>query len=832
MVWYKETTQKVFEKLSTSERGLSRADVIKRQREYGLNQLSSKGDSIWKVIFEPFRNIFVVVLLVAATASLINHELLDSVIIAAIILVNATIFYTQHYATQRVLRSLKKHSESTVRAIRDGTMVKVSSVDIVPGDIILLQEGDRVAADVRIVHTDSLQIDESSLTGESVPVHKHASTLSTDKKVFEQDNMAFQGTYVLAGSAKAVVVSTGSHTEFGKIANLAADREVHSPVQEKIDKLVTLLVKVIAVVVVIVFALAQLRGLPFGESLRFVLSLSVSAVPEGLPVALTVILVLGMRRMAKKHALVRSFKAIEDVGLLTTIATDKTGTLTKNHLTVADSWSLDPKQSALNAAQHTLSSKDTIADPLDIAIHESISRSPGAPDVVYAFDIALRLSGAYYASSNTLYIKGSPEHILATSKLSKADRHAAESAMHKLAAQGYRTIGIARLDRITSAPKDLSSLGKSLVFLGYVAFADELRSESASAIAAAQKAGIDVKLITGDHYETALNVGQKVGLATAPSDVLSGENLPSQSKSLASVVRRHSVFARILPEDKYNILQSLKETEIVAMTGDGVNDVPALANAHVGFAMGSGNDIARDAGDIVLLRDSFSTMIRAIAEGRRIYDNIRRMLFFLLSTTLGEVMTMIGALLIGLPLPVTAIQILWINLVTDTAMVLPLGLEPAEEGLMKRPPRRPKEPLLNRLLLTRMILVAATIATVVLIAVFTLSATGYDTASIQTVAFMTLIAAQWTNALNARSELTSAFRRAKTVNRGLLVGFIIALLLQLLVMFGPLAGAFHIQPVPLDVLLGWSAIGGASVLIVGEAHKFYERTRLKKHQEN
>lgn len=827
MLWYKETTESLFKNLETSEKGLSRPEVSRRQKKYGLNQLSAKGDSIWKVIFEPFRNIFVVVLLVAAAASLINHELLDSIIISAIILVNASIFYTQHYATQRVLRSLKKHSESTVRVIRDGTVKKVSSVDIVPGDIISLQEGDRVPADTRIIHTDSLQVDESSLTGESVPVHKHASTLSTEKKVFEQDNMAFQGTYVLAGTATALVVATGSHTEFGKIANLAADRVVHSPVQEKIDKLVALLVKVIAVVVVFVFMLALFRGLPVGESLRFVLSLSVSAVPEGLPVALTVIIVLGMRRMAKKHALVRSFKAIEDVGLLTTIATDKTGTLTKNHLSVADSWSLDPKQSALNAAQHTLSPKSTLADPLDIAIHESISRRYSAPSVVYSFDIALRLSGAYYASSNTLYIKGSPEHILAKSKLSTADRHTAESAMHKLAAQGYRTIGIARLDRVTSAPKDLSSLGKNLVFIGYVAFADELRSESARAIAAAQKAGIEVKLITGDHYETALNVGQQVGLATSPSDVLSGENLPKQSSTMASAVRKHSVFARILPEDKYRILQSLKETEIVAMTGDGVNDVPALANAHVGFAMGSGNDIARDAGDIVLLRDSFSTIITAIAEGRRIYDNIRRMLFYLLATTLGEVMTMIGALLIGLPLPVTAIQILWINLVTDTAMVLPLGLEPAEDGLMKRPPRRPKEPLLNRLLLTRMILIAATIAAVALAAVFTLYHQGYDTASIQTVAFMALIAAQWTNALNARSELTSAFKRAKTVNRGLFVGFIIALLLQLIVLFGPLAGPFHIQPVPLEVLLGWSAVSAIAVLVVGELHKGYERYKAR-----
>lgn len=825
VLWYKETTPKLYEILETSDRGLSASAVRQRQREYGLNELSKHGDAIWKVILEPFRNIFVGVLLLAATVSLFNHESLDAVIIAAIILVNAAIFYVQHYATQRVLRSLKKHSESTVLVTRDGLDKELSSTQLVPGDIVTLQEGDRVPADMRIVHTDMLQIDESSLTGESVPVHKHASTLSADKEVYEQDNMTFQGTYVLAGTARAVVVATGPRTEFGKIADLAADQNVHSPVQDKIDALVALLIKVIAGVVAVVFVLALVRGLPAGESLRFVLSLSVSAVPEGLPVALTVIIVLGMRRMAKKHALVRSFKAIEDVGLITTIATDKTGTLTKNHLTVAESWSVSSRYHALSVAQHTIDDDVSQGDPLDTALRESTTSDLAKPDKVYSFDIGLRLSGAYYAAHKTLYIKGSPEHVLAKSQLSKADHHEAESQMHKLAAEGYRIIAVARRDELASKPTDLSTLGNNLTFVGYVAFADELRPDAAKAISAARKAGIDVKLITGDHFETALNIGGRVGLADGPGQVASGLELPNDEVAFAEIVREHAVFARILPEDKYRILQSLKQTEIVAMTGDGVNDVPALANAHVGFAMGSGNDIARDAGDVVLLRDSFSTIIAAIAEGRRIYDNIRRMLFYLLATTLGEVMTMIGALVFGLPLPVTAIQILWINLVTDTALVLPLGLEPAEDGLMKRSPRRPNEPLLSRLLLSRMVLVAAVIAVVALIAVFVLDRDGHDTAYIQTVAFMVLIAAQWANALNARSETASIFSRAKVVNRGMLVGFTVAFALQMLVMFGPLAGAFHIQPVPLTVLVGWSLAAVIAVLLAGETHKLLMKKR-------
>lgn len=822
MLWYTETKQKLYEIFQTSDDGLSPAAVDQRQKEYGLNQLGIRGESIWKVIFEPFRNVFVAVLLAAAAISLWNDEPIDMIIIGSIIVINAVVFYTQHYATQRVLRTLKKHSESTVLVTRGGKDVELSSVQLVPGDIITVQEGDRVPADARVVHTDSLQVDEAALTGESTSVQKHASTLTGEKQVYEQTNMLFQGTYVVAGSANAIVVATGSRTEFGRIADLASGEPEHSPVQKKIDHLVSLLIKVIAVVVVFVLVLQLWRGIPADEAIRFALSLSVSAVPEGLPVALTVIIVLGMRRMAKQKALVRSFKAIEDVGLITTIATDKTGTLTKNKLSVIDSWSVDESNDAIAAILRTVDGDEPKADPLDIAIYESGVSSAKA-DKFYPFDASLRISGAFYANDKKLYIKGSPEHILAGTQVSETDRHTAESQMHRMASNGYRVIAVAYYDTVETAPASLSDVDKPLQFIGFVAFADELRPDSARAIRLAHKAGIDVKLITGDHYETAYNIAKTVNLAEHPSQVFSGDQLPSESAALSSAVRSHSVFARILPEDKYRILQSLKETEITAMTGDGVNDVPALANAHVGFAMGSGNDIARDSGDIVLLKDSFSTIIKAISEGRKIYDNIRRMLFYLLATTLGEVITMIGALLLGLPLPVTAIQILWINIVTDTAMVLPLGLEPAEKGHMNRPPRRPNEPILSKILVTRMILVALTIAIVAIFAVIMLYSQGYEDGYIQTVVFMALIAAQWMNVLNARSEYDSAFRRLSTLNAGLGIGFAVAFILQMVVMFGPLAGPFHIQEVPIMTLVIWSVISMTAVLIVGEVHKWIVR---------
>jgi Ca2+-transporting ATPase len=826
MIWYKENLKQLYEILETSENGISKTEASSRIKKYGENQLAIKKDSIWKIIFEPFRNVFVAVLLVAAVVSLLSHESLDAIIIGTIIIVNACIFYTQQYATTRVLRSLKKHSIQQVSVIREGIEISTTSINLVPGDVIVLNEGERVPADVRIIHTDNLQINESSLTGESVPVHKHTSTLETTKQIYEQDNMAFQGTYVLAGSARALVVETANRTEFGKIASLASDIETKSPVQAKIDHLITLMVKVVGVLAIVVFVLSLARGIPSGEALRFVLSLTVSAVPEGLPVALTVIIVLGMRRMAKQKALVRNFKAIEDIGLVTTIATDKTGTLTKNHLTIVDSWSLGSTD-VNTIIGKTIDKSLKLTDPLDQAI-ESSDKKHYSISKLYPFDLALRMSGAYLQVDKTIYLKGSPEHIISKSKLTKDQHHAAESAMHELASKGYRVIAFGIYKISGNAPETLETVNDGDInFVGFVAFADELRTEASKAIHLAQEAGINVRLITGDHYETAYNIGKKIGLANHPDQVIVGTDLPKETNALAVAIRNKTVFARILPEDKFRILKALKQTEITAMTGDGVNDVPALANAHVGIAMGSGSDIARDAGGIVLLNDNFATIIKAVSEGRKIFDNIRRMLFYLLSTSLGEVLTMIGALLLGLPLPVTAIQILWINLVTDTAMVLPLGLEPEEDGHMKRPPRRPKDPLLSNMLLSRIGVLALTMAVVTLIVVFILERKGHDVAYIQTVSFMTLIAAQWMNAFNARSEYKSSFSRINKINHGLIVGFLIGFSLQMLVMFGPLGKIFDIQDVPIQTLVLTAGTMAISILAVSELHKYVFRFLLK-----
>lgn len=824
-MYYKQTPASIYKKLQTAETGITSKEAKSRLITYGLNQLALKKESLWKVISEPFRSVFVAVLILAAVVSVFSHEPIDAIVVMAIIVLNSIIFYTQHYATTRVVRSLKKHSIQRVNVLRDGVLADISSLELVPGDIFVVNEGERIPADARIISVDDLHVNESSLTGESTPAVKTSRTFDKNLEIYEQRNMLFQGTFVTAGTATAVVVDTGSRTEFGKIAALATEENSRSSLQIKIDKLISMIVKAVAIASVLVFALSLIRSIPADEALRFVLSLSVAAVPEGLPVALTIITVIGMKQMAKQKALVKSFKSIEDVGLITSIATDKTGTLTKNKLSVVDLWSID-RTKVENIAGMTIDTKSKSKDPLDVALSEKLGSKSSKIDRLYSFDISARMSGAYELKNTSLYIKGAPEHLFEISSLTKKQKELAVKKVSSFTSKGYRVIAFGVVRGVSSAPKNLKNLeiGK-LDFAGLIAFADELRPEAKKAVRIAQNAGITVRMITGDHIDTAYTIGSQVGIAQNRGQAINGSDLPEDNKSFASAVAVKTVYARILPKDKFRLLKTLKKTEITAMTGDGVNDVPALANAHVGFAMGSGSDIAKDASGIVLLDDNFATITNAIAEGRKIFSNIQKMLFYLLSTSLGGVITMIGALLFGLPLPVTALQILWVNLVTDTALVLPLGLERAEEGIMNRPPRDPKASLLSRMLLSRMLLISGTMAVVILTIVVVLRSQGQTVAYIQTTAFMALIVAQWANALNARSEFRSALTSLKSPNYGMLVGFLVAFALQMIVMFGPLQEAFSIVKVPVNVLIITSGIMMLAIIFVSEMHKAFMRSK-------
>lgn len=829
LLWHSLTMEQVNQALRTTRIGLRQAEASARLKHFGLNRPQLHKTPLWQTLLEPFRSIFVVVLVAAAAVSFFSDRPLDSIIIGSIIIINAVIFYGQQYTSSRVLRNLKSHSVQTVRVLRDGIVREISSYELVPGDVITLGEGERIPADARLLEVENLQLDESSLTGESLPVAKTVSVLAAAKPLYERSNMVFQGTHVTAGTARAAVVETGSRTEFGAIAKMASQPDEKSPVQQKIDALITKIIGVVAVLSVVVFSLSLLRGIAPEEALRFALSLSVAAVPEGLPVALTVIILLGMRRMAKKQALVRNFKAIEDIGLVTVIVTDKTGTLTKNRLRVVEHWPAIGKSPKAAIAKSL--GDPTSSDPLDRATSEYANSKPGqAAQKTYPFEQSLRMSGAGWKEGGgyAIYLKGSPEHIISRSDLTPSQKKEADRHLNNYTAQGYRVLAVAQLS-VAVLPEKLDAIKtQKLKFVGLIAFADEIRPEAAPAVAEAHRAGIKVKLVTGDHFDTAHHVARQVGLAAHRDQMASAVSLPKDMDDLARILKAKSVFARVLPRDKFNILKALKSSEITAMTGDGVNDVPALRSAHVGVAMGSGSDIAKDTSGIVLLDNNFASLIKAVAEGRIIYDNIRRMLFYLLSTNLGEALTMVGALLAGLPLPVTAVQILWINIVTDSTIALPLGLEPAEQDHMRKPPRKPKEPILSRLLVHRMILVALTMAIVTLVAVKILLERGYGTAAIQTTAFMMLIVAQWANALNARSESRSLWQSLKRPNLGLAIGLLVSVGLQLLVMFGPLSEAFGIELTG-DSFIWWACAAMAvAILAVVELHKLLVRRGLKK----
>jgi Ca2+-transporting ATPase len=683
----------------------------------------------------------------------------------------------------------------------------------------------------------NVRVDESLLTGESLPIEKIAETLAGKRAVFEQDNMLFSGSFIVAGEATAVIVATGNHTEFGRLAALAKPVETRSPVQKKIDKLVRQIISIVAGIAVVAFVLALIQGTTIPEALRFVMALAVSVVPESLPVAITVVLVLGMRRMARKKALVRTMRAIETVGVLTTIATDKTGTLTKNKLSVQEVWR--PEHSSVSLAEKVYASVNgsgtELFDPLDSALTEyakshKAHKHAGTPLFSLPFDQNVALSGNVWRSADEyeLTVKGAPEAIIARADITEDEREEAELTLQKLTSEGYRVIAIAST-ALRDPIDSFDDLPKSTRFElnGFVAIADQVRREAKRAIQAALDAGVTVRMITGDHFETAYHIARELGMVDSRKQVFDARRMEHMTDAqLNKTVRDIRVFSRVLPENKYRLLTALKRNNITAMTGDGVNDVPALANAHVGIAMGSGSQIAKDTGDIILLDDNFKTIIDAMREGRTIIANVRRMLYYLLGTNAGEAIIMIGALAMGMPVPLVPIQILWVNLVTDTTMAIPLGLEKGEKHIMKQRPEKPTAPILSAYLITRMVIVAMSMAVITLTLYIIFSAQyGHDYA--QTIAFCSLVTMQWAAALNARSDYESIFVRLFRWNGPFWAGLVIAVLLQIIATFGPLQNLLHITPVAIGDLYITGLIAFVVPILLVEIHKFFGRKQLR-----
>lgn len=835
MDYHAQLTDTALNELQTTRKGLSESEAAHRLEHYGPNMLRVHGTPLWRKIIEPFNSVFVWVLFLAAGISIYHEAYIDATVIMAVVLISAIIYYVQEYSTERILRSLRKHNQLRVTVIRHGKEEVIDSEKLVPGDIVKLEEGDKIPADARIVDFRSFRVDESQLTGESLPIEKSSKNVSASAKLYERTCMVYQGSFTVSGTALIAVCATGMQTEFGRLSALATTRHTQSPVQKKIDKLIEQVVIAVGIIAVIAFGIQLARGAEAGEALQYVIALAVSAVPEGLPVAISVILALGMKRMARKRALVRNMAAIESVGTITTIATDKTGTLTRNKLTVQQLWSPDGKtanveKTLYNSTLPEHSSK--VRDPLDVAFdyyhaeHPRTSSRHSKPAQVYVFETTVAMSGNLWHSGSKyeLWVKGAPEKLIARSDLTDNEREQALLNVQRLSGQGYRVIALAhtRLAQPLESLEQLPARTK-FEFDGLVAIADTLRPEAHAAIKAAQKAGITVRMITGDHVETAYQIGRELGLVTSHDEVLDSRELDKLSdKVLTTRLQNIRVFARVIPEQKYRILSILNKTEITAMTGDGVNDVPAITNANIGLAMGSGVQIAKDASDIVLLDDNFKSIVSAVEQGRIIYSNIKRMVVYLLSTNLGEVLVSIGALLFGMPLPMTAIQLLWINLVTDTSMVIPLGVEPGEKNNMSVPPAKPAAPLLSHFMISRTLVVAGamTIVTLVIYSIF-LSSHGLDYA--RTIAFNVVVVMQWVSAFGARSNYEPVWRRLMVRNNAFYIGLALSVMLQLAAIMTPLADYLHISHVDISDMAITSVIAFVAVLIAVEIHKWTGR---------
>lgn len=823
--WHTHTPEPVLGLLETSMDGLSAAEARRRQRKFGPNALSTKRVPWLKRLIEPFTSLFVIIMVIALVISLLTEEHLDAMVIGLVLLINAVIYYFQQYSVSRVLSSLKSHEDGTVTVLRDGKTAEINTRDIVPGDIVYLFEGLKVPADGRILEISNLHVDESILTGESLPISKITDVLADNTEVFDQLNMVFKGTLVHSGSGLFVVTSIGNLTQLGAISQLTSTSDIgKTPIERKIDDITRKMVIGVGVVGAAVFGLALARGIGLPEAVRFTLSLVVSVVPEGLPVTLTVVLLLSAKRMARHKALVKKLSSIETMGALTLIATDKTGTLTQNKLGVAAVY--PDKVTVAHAGIASITTENGIVlDPLDELLDRAYGNfvKPGKRLDDFPFDQKLRLSGALWQrpKGHLIALKGAPEVLIAN--LSAAQRREVQIVLEDYTSRGYRTIAFGH---INGTVKNLADVPKSKIkFDGLVALADPLRSNIPKAIQDARAAGINVVMLTGDHKNTAEEIARQAGLIDHHNQVADSKilNTPPNSKLMKTLLTRVHVFGRVLPEHKFNFLKSVKSSEITAMTGDGVNDIPALVEADAGLAMGSGTDAAKDASDIVLLDDNFGTIIDAVRIGRAVIANIRKMLFYLISTSLGEAATMIGALSLGFPLPLTAVQILWVNLVTDAFTVLPLGISKPEHHQMKQPPHDPKAPLLSRVMLSRTIWTGVLTAAATLFVFKYFLPTGYAYA--QTAAFTALVVAQWANALNANFDRHSWVYIFIKPNFLLLAGIIASISLQMLVMFGPLQKAFGIVQLARPDLWLTIIIPVIVVLVGVDLHKLFFREK-------
>lgn len=842
--------------------GLSPDAVRKRIDQHGYNELDEgEKQSALLLFFSQFKDFMVLVLLAATLISGLLGEYIDAIAIIAIVIINGFLGFFQERKAEKSLQALKELSAPQVSVLREGQWMKVPSKEIVPGDIIKFTSGDRIGADVRIIESRSLEIEESALTGESVPVSKHADRLKTvNPGIGDMENTAFMGTMITRGSGVGVVIGTGMKTAMGQIADLLQKAETQdTPLQRRLEQLGKILITVALFLTVLVVAVGVIQGHELYTMFLAGVSLAVAAIPEGLPAIVTVALSLGVQKMIKRNAIVRKLPAVETLGCASVICSDKTGTMTQNKMTVTHLWSggntwtvdgvgylpqgdfyrnktrVHPKdEKALqqmlifgmicNHSELVMKDDDYYLDGdptegalLVSAMKAGFQRSDLLTEFTilkeFPFDSARKMMSMHVKDKqgrHFIVTKGAPDVILGkcesilwgsrTQFLGTEMQNSVQEAVNSLASKALRTIAIAfkpvQTNTIILSEQEAE---KNLTFIGVQGMIDPPRPEVKTAVKECNAAGIKTVMITGDHIITAKAIAAELGILTRKSKILDGNALSAMSvDELEEVVEDVSVFARVSPEHKLKIVKALQNRgHIVAMTGDGVNDAPAIKAADIGVAMGiTGTDVAKEASSLVLLDDNFATIKAAIEEGRNIYENIRKFVRYLLASNVGEILVMLFAMLLALPLPLVPIQILWVNLVTDGLPAMALGLDRPEEDVMKRKPRSPNEGVFARGLGWKVISRGFLIGLVTLLAfmiVYDKNANNLQYA--QTIAFATLVMAQLIHVFDCRSE-KSVLSRNPFGNPYLVWSVISSLALMLVVIYyPPLQPIFHTLPI-------------------------------------
>ena len=836
--WHSRSVSQVMEEVGGRPGGLTGREAAQRLEKYGPNQLAQpQPPGLLLRILGQLKDPMILVLLAAAALSLAasgGEDWLDGVIILVIVVVNGVISITQEDHAQQALEELRRMSSPQATALREGAPRKISATALVPGDVILLEAGDQVPADARILECSRLQADESAMTGESLPVEKEArGALPENTPLGDQVNMLIAGTLITAGRGTALVVATGMDTQMGRIAGLLLDSgEGDTPLQKRMGEISRSLSFLCLAVCAVMFGVGLFQGKGLLDMFLTAVSLAVAAIPEGLPAIVTIVLALGVQRLAARNAIVKKLPAVETLGCAGVICSDKTGTLTQNKMTVQQVWlppgtrrrdamlagtlcsdarlewkagaptaSGDPTEGALVVA----AARDGVDQNREL---EHLSRVADIP-----FDSTRKLMTTIHTDRSggwTAFVKGAPDVLLdrcvntARGPVTQSDRARILAANEEMAGKALRVIAVARreLSALPQNPQP-SEVERELTFLGLFGLMDPPRPEVRAAVARCHLAGVRPVMITGDHRATAVAVAKELDIARPGDWSVTGAELDFMPQELLeSDIEKFAVFARVSPEHKMRIVQAWqKRGRVVAMTGDGVNDAPALKAADIGCAMGkTGTDVAKGAADMILTDDNFSTIVAAIEEGRGIYSNIRKAIHYLLSCNIGEIFTIFAATLLGFgQMPLVPVQLLWLNLVTDSLPALALGVEPVEEGVMEEDPRDASAGLFDGRFSLRLAWQGLMVGGLTLAAYFLgftrLAAPGLEGAAANTMAFATLTLCQLFHAFNVRSEDRSLFAQGVLSNPAMNRAFLAGLAMQLSVLLvPPLQGVFSVTP--------------------------------------